>query len=287
MGYINVKDNNIIIASCNEARNNSINELFINAINDRNYFPIFTYYNCFNSTNHYTSSLNNMNLEKRNKIDNRILAGDGLYAYDEFKKTSKLCSAGFWARRQPNRNYIATAGHCYYLGLSPFYLLPWNSTSTTAEIGEMPIHYLEPIDFGLINIDIKKIQPIPCVRNTDSERYKELFIEDVILASNNGAHLCLSGIRSHVKCGYVAALNGFTSNGVYFRDNIFVVNLRYIPGDSGGAIFYYKNLTQVSLNGIVQGGLFDFNDNINGITGVITLRSILNEIEDLEVVTTS
>ncbi|KAF0537301.1 S1 family peptidase [Gigaspora margarita] len=225
-----------------------------------------------------------MNLEKRNKIDNRILAGDGLYY--KFKNRSYSCSAGFWARSQPNMNYIATTGHCYVPGSGPFYLLPWNSTRVYL-IGEMPIHYLEPIDFGLINIDIKKIQPIPSVRNTDSERYKELFIEDVILASNNGAHLCLSGLRSHVKCGYVAALNGFTSNGLYFRDNIFVVNLRNIAGDSGGPIFYYKNFTHVSLNGIVQGGLFDFNDNINGITGVITISSILNLFEDLEVVTTS
>ncbi|KAF0537300.1 S1 family peptidase [Gigaspora margarita] len=224
-----------------------------------------------------------MNLEKRNKIDNRILAGDGLRTYDKVKKTGKLCSAGFWARSQPNMNYIATTGHCYD-SASPFYLYSLNSTT---EIGEMPVYFLEPIDFGLINIDIKKFQPIPSVRNTDSERYKELFIEDVILASNNGAHLCFSGIRSHVKCGYVAALNGFTSNGEYFRDNIFIVNLRNIAGDSGGPIFNYKNFTHVSLNGIVQGGLDDFDDNINGITVVTTISSILNEIEDLEVVTTS
>ncbi|RIB10196.1 hypothetical protein C2G38_2206781 [Gigaspora rosea] len=171
--------------------------------------------------------------------------GDGLSAYGKIKKIGITCSAGFWARSQPNINFIATAGHCYNPDFGPFYLRPWNSTPTpTYKIEEMHFYYLESIDFGLINIDNKDIQPVP-------------------------------------------SLNGFTSDGEYFRDNIFVANLRYIPGDSGGPVFYYKNLTHVSLNGIVTGGLFDFTDNINGITGVITISSILNAFEDLEVVTTS
>ncbi|RIB04534.1 hypothetical protein C2G38_2222129 [Gigaspora rosea] len=101
----------------------------------------------------------------------------------------------------------------------------------------------------------------------------------------NGTHLCLSGFMSHVKCGYVIVLNGFTSSGEYFRDNIFVADFRNIPSDSGGPIFSYKSLMQVSLNGIVMGGLFDFYDDINGIIRIITISSILNIIENLEVVT--
>ncbi|RIB15458.1 hypothetical protein C2G38_2192307 [Gigaspora rosea] len=259
MGYINSEINNIIIASCNETRNETSNTAFINAINDRMYFPIFTYYNCFNTTNHYASSLNNMNFEKRNNKDKQILAGDGLYSYKEKTKPGKVL----------------------------FIFIHGIQQHSQLKLGEMSIHSLEPMDFGLININIKDIQPVPSVMNTDSERYKELPIDDIISVSSNGAHLCLSGVLSHVKCGYVAALNGFTSNGVYFRDNIFVVNLRSFLGDSGGPIFHYKSLTQVSLNGIVQGGLFDFNDNINGITGVITIGSILNVFKDLEVVTNS
>ncbi|KAF0537291.1 hypothetical protein F8M41_008457 [Gigaspora margarita] len=141
----------------------------------------------------------------------------------------------------------------------------------------MHVYFRGPVDFGLINIDI---QPVPCVRNTDSERYKELIIKDIISVSSNGAHLCLSGLRLHVNCGYVAALNGFTSDGEYFRDNIFVVNLRNMAGDSGGPIFYYKKFTYVSLNGILQGGLDDFDDDINDITGVTTISSILNVFEE-------
>ncbi|KAF0537277.1 hypothetical protein F8M41_008444 [Gigaspora margarita] len=188
----------------------------------------------------------------------------------------------FLTRRQSNINYIATAGHCYMPG--SYSLYPWNSTPTY-KIGELQVYYLEPIDFGIIYISNNDIQPVPCVRNTDSEQYKELFIKDVILVSSNGAHLCLSGIRSHVKCGFVVALNGFTSDGENFRDNIFVANLRTIIGDSGGSIFSYKNLTHISLNGILTGSLFDFHDSINGIAGVIIISSILNVVKTLEVVT--
>ncbi|KAF0554306.1 hypothetical protein F8M41_019387 [Gigaspora margarita] len=146
----------------------------------------------------------------------------------------------------------------------------------------MKNYFKEPIDFGLINIENSDVQPVPSVRNTDSARYKELFIKDIIPVSSNGAHLCLSGIESHVKCGYVAALNGFTSNGRYFRENIFVVNLRSMSGDSGWSIFSYKNLMLVSLNGILTGAVRNFND---GIIGVITISSILKEVKNLEVVT--
>ncbi|KAF0485907.1 hypothetical protein F8M41_022740 [Gigaspora margarita] len=80
-------------------------------------------------------------------------------------------------------------------------------------------------------------------KNTNSERYKELLIEDIILVSSNGVHLSLSGFNSHVRCGYVVALNGFSSSGEYFHDNMFVVGMGSLPGDNGGPIFSYKGLT--------------------------------------------
>ncbi|KAF0537296.1 S1 family peptidase [Gigaspora margarita] len=270
MGYINSEINNIIIASCNETRNETSNSAFINAINDRMYYPIFIYYNCFNLSN------NEIFNRKSGDIENRILAGDGIYT------GKKTCSVGFWARSHSYINYIATAGHCYDLDFSRFFLYPRNST---VFIGKMTSYLLEPIDFGLIYIDNPNIQPVPSVRNTDSERYKELPIEDIISVSSNGAHLCISGFFSNVRCGYVAALNGFISDGERHNNNLFVVNLRCAPGDSGGPIFSYKSLTHVSLNGILMGGLFDFHDNFNGIVGVITISSILNEFNFLEVVT--
>ncbi|KAF0537295.1 S1 family peptidase [Gigaspora margarita] len=277
MGYINSEINNIIIASCNETRNETSNTAFINAINDRMYYPIFTYYNCFNRSNNEVSKRKGGDIGKVGDIGNRILAGDGI------ESDEGTCSAGFLARSHSNIKYIATAGHCYNPG--SYYLLPWNSTTSTVLIGEMQNYLVEPIDFGLIYIGNPIIQPVPSVRNTDSERYNELPIEDIISVSSNGAHLCLSGFFSHVRCGYVTALNGFTSDGEVHNNNIIVVNLRYIPGDSGGPIFSYKDLTHVSLNGILRGGLFDFHDNINGIAGVITINSILSVFNFLEVVT--
>ncbi|KAF0346275.1 S1 family peptidase [Gigaspora margarita] len=228
MGYINSKINNIIIASCNETRNEKSNAAFINAV--RKYYPNFIYYNCFGPSNNELPSL------KSYDIEDKILAGDGIFNDND---GVGICSVGFWARQQPNKNFIATAGHCH--APRSYYLVPWNSTPT-ASIGRMKNYFLEPIDFGLINIENSDVQPVPSVRNTDSALYNELFIKDIIPVSSNGAHLCLSGVKSHVKCGYVAALNGFTSNGRYFRENIFVVNLRGKPGDSGGPIFSYKNL---------------------------------------------
>ncbi|KAF0554307.1 S1 family peptidase [Gigaspora margarita] len=187
-----------------------------------------TFIDCFGPSDNEIPSL------KSYDIEDRILAGDGIRDY-----YGGNCSVGFWARRQPNENFIATAGHCHTSG--SYYLVPWNSTPT-ALIGRMKNYFKEPIDFGLINIEHSDVQPVPSVRNTDSARYKELPIKDIIPVSSNGAHLCLSGVKSHVKCGYVLALNGFTSDGIYFRGNLFVVNLRSIQGDSGGSIFSYKNL---------------------------------------------
>ncbi|RIB15459.1 hypothetical protein C2G38_2247602 [Gigaspora rosea] len=282
MGYMNSEINNIIIASCNETRNEINNTAFINAINDRMYYPIFTYYNCFNLSNNEISSRKSGGIVNRD-IENRILAGDGMDVVEG------ICSVGFWARSQQNINFIATVGHCYEPGFGSYYLYPWNSTTPTALIGNMEFHVLEPIDFGLIRISNESIiQPVPSVRNTDYERYRELPINDIISVSSNGAHLCFSGFSSHVRCGYVVALNGFTSDGEYYNNNIFVVNkLPSAQGDSGGPVFSYKNLSHVSLNGILMGGLYDFDDNINGIAGVVTINSILNLFQGLEVVTVS
>ncbi|RIB13666.1 hypothetical protein C2G38_2040777 [Gigaspora rosea] len=278
-GYINSKTNNIIIASCNESRNEPNNIAFINVINDRMYYPIFIYKNCHEPSDNVTPSLNSR------QVVTRILAGDGII----FGNAADKCSVGFWARIPPNENFIATAGHCYEHG-SFYFLFPWNSTHYVPHvlIGEMQYYLEELIDFGLISIyNNKDLQPVPSIRNTDSEQYKELFIDDVILVSSNGAHLCFSGLESHVGCGYVAALNGFNTDGDYFTENLFIIELASRFGDSGGPVFSYKNLSHVSLNGIVSSCVDDFYDKSTGILGITTISSILNELEDLEIFTVS
>ncbi|KAF0531904.1 serine protease [Gigaspora margarita] len=284
MIYIDVKVNNIVIASCNETRDAAFIEV------TEVYYPIFTYYNCFNRTNNNTFGPNNMKLESRDNIVKKILAGDGIDVYDDKTKTIlKDCSVGFWARDQANINYIATAGHCLRTGTS-YYHLPWDPPEnySLSFIGSMTKYRLEPIDFGIIKLDAAEddIKPEPSIRNTDSERYKQLLIEDDIAVTSNGVHLCRSGVITHVMCGYVKSLNGFTTNGIVYHENIFVVSAGSKGGDSGGPIFSFKqDLIHVSLNGILTSGLGNFDDDINGIIGVITMSSIYFIFNDISIVT--
>ncbi|KAF0351319.1 hypothetical protein F8M41_015335 [Gigaspora margarita] len=179
-----------------------------------------------------------MKLESRDNIVEKILAGDGIDVYDDKTKTTlKNCSVGFWARDQANINYIATA-------------LFTDGT----------------IDFGIIELDAAEddIKPEPSIRNTDSERYKQLLLEDDIAVSSNGVHLCPSGNIM----------------------KIFVVSAGSKGGDSGGPIFSFKqDLIHVSLNGILTSALDNFDDDINGIIGVITMSSIYFIFNDISIVT--
>ncbi|RIB20602.1 hypothetical protein C2G38_2035100 [Gigaspora rosea] len=220
-----------------------------------------------------------MKLENRNIVE-RILAGDGLLRYNDINRTGEECSAGFWAR-VANFSYIATAGHCFEKDVY-FYLFPWNSSDfKKIRIGRMLSHYLDTMDFGLVYISNKNVSPVPSIRNTDSIQYKELLIKDHIVVSSNGAHLCISALKSHVKCGYVKALSGFAEaineDGLF--ENIFVVSMHALEGDSGGPVFSYKqNLIHTSLNGIISSGYgYDINGDINNaIIEVMPIDFILN-----------
>ncbi|KAF0526952.1 hypothetical protein F8M41_013888 [Gigaspora margarita] len=198
IGYISSKLNNIVIVICEQYLNENTTVQFLN--DTKMYYLTIINYNCPNM-------IKSIPKKKINDTFERILGGD---------------------------DYIATAGHCDPSGIpSDFdcYLDPWNSTDneTLYYIGQFADSFLEPIDFGLINIQNKNIEPIPSIRNMNSSKYPELIIEDVTEVSSNGAHLCLSGYFSHVKCGYVESLNGFASIGILGLD-----------GDSGGSIFSYK-----------------------------------------------
>ncbi|RIB24466.1 hypothetical protein C2G38_2069868 [Gigaspora rosea] len=141
----------------------------------------------------------------------------------------------------------------------------------------MNFAYLDKIDFGLIPI-VGDVKPEPSIRNTDSGKNRELIINDDIAVSHYGVHLCVSGYYSHVKCGYVRSLSGFASRDKLFYENLFIVGLDIIKGDSGSPAFSYKqNLMRVSLNGIIQGRARG--EGIQGeIATVITISSILNTL---------
>ncbi|RIB25625.1 hypothetical protein C2G38_2165446 [Gigaspora rosea] len=288
--YIDAKVNNIIIATCDENRN-SKNKAFLNAT--KIYYPIYIYYICIPKTNNGSIiSQNNMKLESRNDIVNYILAGDGIYIYDIVNKTSYSCSAGFWAtdRSLPNNNFIATAGHCY-IPSAFYYLLPWNATNATVRnveyyIGKMLFHYLSPMDFGLIPVS-GNFKPIANIRNTDSKEYPQLRIKDHIVVSSNGAHLCISGFYSHVKCGYVKALSRFTTSSGDYIETLFVVSMQSIKGDSGWPVFSYnQDLIHASLNGILLGGFnYDINGDINNAIIIVTPIDLILNNTTIDVVT--
>ncbi|RIB06010.1 hypothetical protein C2G38_2218146 [Gigaspora rosea] len=117
---------------------------------------------------------------------------------------------------------------------------------------------------GLYKIDTRN-----STCTTDSEKYRELFIDDDIAASHYG---CGSDYFSHVKCGCVKSLNGFASIQKHFHENLLIVSLAFIKGDSGSPLFSYKqDLTRASLNGIVSEGACG--DIVNDdIVSVITIR---------------
>ncbi|RIB28132.1 hypothetical protein C2G38_2028763 [Gigaspora rosea] len=282
-GYVSVKVNNIVIASCDEYKNNPGNSAFINAI--KIYYPIFTYYYCSQTYNNPPSTSNTM-LENRNNLDKIMLTGEGINIFSKIRRSKTTCSAGFLARDrdQQSINYIATAGHCRVGPDDFYYFRPWNSDRIT-DLGTKSINFLNLIDFQLIYINNNNIKPKPSIRNTDAGpgQYRELVIHDDIAVTSIGAHLCSSGFVTHVKCGYVETLNGFNAFEEIFHANVFVVGLLTIIGDSGGPIFsYHEDLLRVSLNGILSAGFSDYV--IGGISSVATLSSIFDIAKNISLV---
>ncbi|KAF0551461.1 hypothetical protein F8M41_023404 [Gigaspora margarita] len=110
------------------------------------------------------------------------------------------------------------------------------------------------------------------IRNTDSSQNKTMFIDDDITQSSNGAHLCKSGYRTHVTCGFIRAFSG-----VGLRDLV-ATEMYSDHGDSGGPIYAYKqDFRTVSLNGILS-----INQNL---LSMITPIEIIREVLDIVPIT--
>ncbi|KAF0520804.1 hypothetical protein F8M41_016088 [Gigaspora margarita] len=210
---------------------------------------------------------------------------------ERFNITPNKCSAGFWAKSRFNPiNYIVTAGHCHREGAS-YYLLPWNSTDEHVKyyVGEMFENFLSPVDLDLIVIK-GNVTPIANIRNTDSKEYPQLRIKDHIAVSSNGAHLCISGLYSHVKCGYVKALSGIAStlDRKEYIEYLFVVGMSTKGGDSGGPVFSYNHQDRMytSLNGILLGGFdYDINGDINNAIIQVTPIDFILDYVSIEIMT--
>ncbi|KAF0500253.1 hypothetical protein F8M41_020311 [Gigaspora margarita] len=206
-------------------------------------------------------------------IIKRTLNGDGIYN----EADASVCSLGFWARDNENEilNYLVTAGHCFNdsvsASLQKFDYFPWELQRPYYFLGEMveSDYNISTYDFALINITGRDVGQTTIIRNTDSEKYKELIIEGSNIITSYGAHFCKSGLSSHVTCGYVKGLGAVTAylkegeireNLIYYGQDNFKISCE---GDSGGSAFsYLRDLSIVGLNGIHTGAMEDFSESL-------------------------
>ncbi|KAF0558235.1 S1 family peptidase [Gigaspora margarita] len=230
---IKPKDNNVVIALGLD-ENDEINQKFINAT--LHYGPKIRYLPSKNS-----SILRRA--DDREKIQVRLSGGDNIVG------DSGLCSVGFLARKhcgppciKRKKDYIVTAGHCvsslnvrfnHFVDGDAFF------------VGTMVSFSKNKYDYGLINIRKmdKRLKIRPSIRNFGSQD-RELLITDSIPASSHGAHLCKSGAKTKLTCGYIESFNGvFTDiNDIILIDLIFTNSLSN-EGDSGGPVFYFFRFT--------------------------------------------
>ncbi|KAF0557222.1 hypothetical protein F8M41_013749 [Gigaspora margarita] len=105
-----------------------------------------------------------------------------------------------------------------------FFYSPWNSNSLVLPIG--PIRFESR---AVIRVDNENLDPQFVIRNDDANQYKELIIINDGTISSHYAHVCKSGVITHLTCGYAL-------------------------GDAGGPVFSFaseENLHSVDVYGIV------------------------------------
>ncbi|KAF0488517.1 protease [Gigaspora margarita] len=262
--YINMELNNIVIRHSQTINNNE----FLNSA--REYNPIFIQPSVNFPHPRCKEGITQFPILRRN-LNRKILSGEGLM--NLFKREE--CSVGFWARDNNNEelNYIVTAGHCSIkrsrlAGTENFAHISWDSPKLN-RLGQMvDSDKIDRYDFGLINItDSIYLQSMTTlIRNTDSKSFAELIMEDGIEMTSYGSHVCKSGWRSHVTCGYIKGLGTITtdSKGRAFKDRIYYGKSAFqisCAGDSGGSVYsYLQDLETVGLSGIHLGRFGDFSE---------------------------
>ncbi|RIB00790.1 hypothetical protein C2G38_2051382 [Gigaspora rosea] len=268
------EENNIVIFMYEEY--NETNQAFINAVEE--YEPKIIFYP-LETLGGETLSKPEISMDKRS-IDIMVLGGDGLFT--EFK----VCSVGFWAKaKNEAKTYIVTADHCRTIpgDETEFVYGAWDEGRTNEFIGSMlPIDF-EIYDFGLIDISnmSDSLTTLPVIRNTDSEQFPLLPINNGTPVSSHGVHLCKSGYITHVTCGFVKVLDFiyYLQDGIHYSELI-MTSMLVRKGDSGGTAFAYSDLNTVILNGIGTAG-------IGNVNSLILPLSIITEYGDIEPITTS
>ncbi|KAF0498864.1 serine protease [Gigaspora margarita] len=210
------------------------------------------------------------------EIKIEVLGGDGLYNV----QSGFLCSVGFWVidRFNPNEFYLITSGHCYNkkVSLNEFSYVPWGTETPALYIGPMEIAMINPYDFGIIYLNSNDVAPTFAIRNDDADQYKELIITDDAPASNVGIHICKSGYKTHLSCGYVFGLNGiYIEEKDYTIEDLIITDMSGDGGDSGGTVFSF--VSPSNLNSVVGRGII-----ISGGRGIIAAQSLNTIFIELE-----
>ncbi|CAG8508227.1 22152_t:CDS:2 [Cetraspora pellucida] len=257
--YIDIEENNIVIFLAHIADRR--NKPFIDAIREDN--PVIRYYDVNVQGQPSRTQPRNSTHTKRG-IDRQIINGDFIYNLGSRAK----CTAGFPVADRELKNYIVTAGHCIDSNNTAsdhntFYMMPLNSSESDEVlrfrkkdlIGPMVLHDLEETDFGLIRLTNPDIKPTNVIRNTNSDPYRQLFIKDREIISTHGAHLCKSGATTFVTCGYTKSFEGYFIFGNDVKYDLIVTDFLAAQGDSGGPVFYSRDLPYVSLHGIITKGI--------------------------------
>ncbi|KAF0515982.1 protease [Gigaspora margarita] len=260
--YIDHKLNNVVLL--HDPEDDKENKDFLERANKFN--PSLIAPNVTHPNPRYNNS-SQAPTSKRVIVD-RIFGGDGAINYD----TGSICSLGFWAKHvEDEENYLVTAGHCYNSsvgGSQEFFHLPWDSEDPGLYLGSMEsFEVIKEYDFGLIDITGKNIGQSAIINNIDSESFRELHILEYGTIFTHGAHLCKSGLTTHVTCGFVRGLKSIaTSTGEILEDLIYYGKDTFqtsCGGDSGGPVFsYLNNLSTVSLHGISILTFFDFSESM-------------------------
>ncbi|KAF0552373.1 S1 family peptidase [Gigaspora margarita] len=215
-------------------------------------------------------------MEKRD-LDILVLGGDGLFT------ELNICSVGFLATaKNEAKSYIVTTEHCRDIhgDKTKFFYGAWNENSTNELIGSMSLDEFDIYDFGLIDISnmSESLKPLPEIRNTDSEQFRQLRTNNGIPVSSHGVHLCKSGYSTHVTCGFVKAFDFilYASDGIHYSELIMTSMLSQ-KGDNGGAAFAYSDLSTVILNGIYVAEI----GNVNSMILPLSIITVYGDIEPI------
>ncbi|KAF0534074.1 hypothetical protein F8M41_010248 [Gigaspora margarita] len=182
-----------------------------------------------------------------------VFSGDGVY---NLAGGGSLCSVGFWLKHQylQNHFYITTAFHCYeneVHGANYFYHTPWNSNLHELPIGPAQYEGREygAYDFVVILVENEDLNPQFVIRNDDAVKYRELIIINDELISSHYAHICKSGVMTHLTCGYVLGFDG-VFYGIEQNDltvELIVTDLYGLLGDTGWSVFSFASPEDLSL----------------------------------------